>query len=63
MGRYKLGVMAMGGAKEAIDVSVKYANERIQFKQAIANFGAIKFKIAPASYFNLCYRICRIQNC
>lgn len=46
IGRFKLGVMAMGGSKHAADVSVKYANERHQFGQPIAQFGAIKFKIA-----------------
>jgi len=46
IGRYKLGAMAMGGSKFAIDISIKYANERHQFKQPIAQFGAIKYKIA-----------------
>jgi len=46
IGRFKLGAMAMGGSKYAIDISVKYANERYQFNQPIAQFGAIKYKIA-----------------
>jgi alkylation response protein AidB-like acyl-CoA dehydrogenase len=45
IGRFKLGSMAMGGCKIGIDISVKYANERIQFKQPISNFGAMKHKI------------------
>lgn len=45
IGRFKLGAMTMGGAKYAIDLSVKYANERHQFGQPIAQFGAIKYKI------------------
>ena len=46
IGRFKLGTMAMGGAKCAVDISVRYAKEREQFGEPIANFGAIKFKIA-----------------
>ncbi|MCL4116042.1 UNVERIFIED_CONTAM: hypothetical protein GTU68_003719 [Idotea baltica] len=46
IGRYKLCAMVLGGAKRAADVAVKYANERQQFKTSIANFGAIKYKIA-----------------
>lgn len=36
----------MGGAKKAFGTSVEYAQTREQFKQPIANFGAIKHKIA-----------------
>ncbi len=62
IGRYKLGVMCMGGAKKAIATSVKYANERKQFGQPIASFGAIKHKLAEQSIRNFalesaCYRI------
>lgn len=46
IGRYKLGVMVCGGARKACELSVKYANERIQFKIPIAKFGAIKHKLA-----------------
>ncbi len=46
IGRFKLGVMCMGGCKTAIATSVQYANERQQFKQSISNFGAIKYKLA-----------------
>jgi alkylation response protein AidB-like acyl-CoA dehydrogenase len=46
IGRFKLGAMVMGGSKEAINVAVKYANERKQFKQPISNFGAIQHKLA-----------------
>jgi hypothetical protein len=35
-----------GGSKECITISVRYANERHQFNQPIANFGAIKYKLA-----------------
>jgi len=44
-GRYKLGAMCSGGAKNAIGESAKYAATRKQFGQPIANFGAIKFKL------------------
>ncbi len=44
-GRYKLGAMCSGGAKNAIGESAKYAATRKQFSQPIANFGAIKFKL------------------
>ncbi len=46
IGRFKLCVLCVGGAKASIATAVKYANERIQFKQPIANFGAIKYKLA-----------------
>lgn len=46
IGRFKLCALSMGGAKQSISEAVKYANERIQFKQPISNFGAIKYKLA-----------------
>lgn len=46
IGRFKLAAMSLGGAKVGATSSVKYANERHQFKQPIANFGAIKYKLA-----------------
>lgn len=46
IGRYKLCAAAVGGAKRAATVSVKYANERQQFNQSISNFGAIQYKLA-----------------
>lgn len=46
VGRFKLGVMAMGGAKASITDSVQYAKERKQFKVPIASFGAIQYKLA-----------------
>lgn len=46
IGRLKLCAAALGGAKRAFNVSIEYANTREQFKQPIANFGAIKHKIA-----------------
>ena len=46
VGRYKLGAGGVGGAKEALELSAKYAQEREQFGQPIANFGAIQEKLA-----------------
>ena len=46
IGRFKLGALALGGAKAVATASVKYANERFQFKVPIASFGAIKYKIS-----------------
>lgn len=46
IGRYKLCAAAIGGCKRSATISVKYANEREQFGTAIANFGAIKYKIS-----------------
>jgi alkylation response protein AidB-like acyl-CoA dehydrogenase len=41
-GRFKLGDSTVGTCKTALEESTKYAAERFQFGQAIANFGAIK---------------------
>ncbi|MDP4245317.1 MAG: acyl-CoA dehydrogenase family protein [Bacteroidota bacterium] len=46
IGRLKLCAAGLGGAKRAASTSVQYANTREQFKTAIANFGAIKNKLA-----------------
>jgi alkylation response protein AidB-like acyl-CoA dehydrogenase len=46
VGRFKLGALCLGGAKAVVTMAVKYANERQQFKQPIANFGAIQYKLA-----------------
>ncbi|MFN7251876.1 MAG: acyl-CoA dehydrogenase family protein [Anaerobacillus sp.] len=45
VGRYKLGVGCVGGAKRGIELSVKYANERKQFKQPISQFTLIQEKL------------------
>ncbi|PRO65553.1 acyl-CoA dehydrogenase family protein [Alkalicoccus urumqiensis] len=46
VGRYKLGVGCIGGAKRAIELSAKYANERKQFKTPISSFPLIQKKLA-----------------
>lgn len=46
IGRIKLGVAALGGCKMTVSTAVRYANESKQFGTSIANFGAIKHKLA-----------------
>jgi len=46
IGRFKLAASCLGGAKTCIEETVKYVNERRQFGQSIANFGAIRSKVA-----------------
>jgi alkylation response protein AidB-like acyl-CoA dehydrogenase len=46
IGRYKLGVGAVGGSKSAFEITVKYANQRQQFKTPIAQFNLTKEKLA-----------------
>lgn len=46
VGRLKLCAAAIGGAKRALTLTVQYAKTREQFQQPIANFGAIKHKLA-----------------
>ena len=45
-GRISIGALSMGIAKGAFEAAVKYAKEREQFGQPIANFQAIAFKLA-----------------
>jgi len=46
IGRIKLGATVLGAMRRAINYSVSYANERKQFGSFIADFGAIKHKMA-----------------
>lgn len=46
VGRYKLAAGGVGGAKHALKISTKYALDRHQFNQPIANFGMIQEKLA-----------------
>jgi len=46
IGRVKLGCGVIGGCKEVINQATQYAVERKQFGQSIAEFGAIKHKLA-----------------
>lgn len=52
IGRYKLGVMCVGGNKVVLKMAATYANERQQFGQPIGNFGAIKYKLAEMAIRN-----------
>lgn len=46
VGRIKLAAACLDAQRRVIGEATKYANERIQFKTPIMNFGAIKAKIA-----------------
>jgi len=46
VGRFKLGVGCLGGAKLAFDSAMEYANSRQQFGKPISSFGMIKNKFA-----------------
>ncbi|CAM1373143.1 putative acyl-CoA dehydrogenase [Tenacibaculum litopenaei] len=53
VGRIKLAAACLDAQRRVITESVKYANERVQFKTPIANFGAIKAKLAEMA--TACY--------
>ncbi|MBV8552665.1 MAG: acyl-CoA dehydrogenase family protein [Acidobacteriaceae bacterium] len=46
IGRLKLGALAVAGAKDVLAISIKYASERKAFGSSIAEFGAIRHKLA-----------------
>lgn len=61
IGRYKLAVGCVGASKGALEVAVKYAKERKQFKRSIASFPLIQQKIADMNILtyvaeSMCYR-------
>ena len=49
VGRFKLGVACMGGARHAMAHMIRYARERKAFGKAIAEFGLIQRKISTAA--------------
>tara|TARA_B100000989_G_scaffold63530_1_gene43922 strand:+ start:7573 stop:9363 length:1791 start_codon:yes stop_codon:yes gene_type:complete len=53
VGRIKLGAGNLDAQRRLISLSIDYANNRVQFKQPISNFGAIKEKLA--SMATSCY--------
>ncbi len=62
IGRFKLGVGSLGGSKRQLAISAEYANEREQFDQPIAEFGAIQQKLAEMAtelyaLESMCYRV------
>ncbi len=46
IGRYKLGVGAVGASKRALEVTVAYTNQRQQFKTPISSFNLTKEKLS-----------------
>ncbi len=46
VGRFKLGAACVGGARLAIEESIRYAKDRVAFGKPIASFGLIQRKIA-----------------
>ena len=46
LGRIKLGANVIGSSKRGINLSVRYANERKQFRTLISTFPAIKYKLS-----------------
>jgi alkylation response protein AidB-like acyl-CoA dehydrogenase len=49
VGRFKLGVACVGGARYALSEMVRYAKERTAFGKAIAEFGLIQRKISTSA--------------
>jgi alkylation response protein AidB-like acyl-CoA dehydrogenase len=46
LGRLKLGPFAVGGAKDVLAISLRYAKERKAFGHSISDFGMIQHKLA-----------------
>ncbi len=46
IGRYKLGVGALGASKRALEITIPYTNQRQQFKTPISSFNLTKEKLA-----------------
>ncbi len=64
VGRIKLAAACLEAQRRTTDEAVRYAKERVQFKTPIANFGAIKAKLATMAtnaYVgeSACYRAAR----
>ena len=64
IGRVKLGASAIGAAKVVIERAIQYANEREQFGNPIAQYGAIKSKLAEQAIRTYAsesaiYRVCQ----
>ncbi len=49
VGRFKLGVACIGGARHALAQMIRYAKERKAFGKPIAEFGLIQRKISSAA--------------
>ena len=49
VGRFKLGVACIGGARHALDAMIRYAKERHAFGKPISAFGMIQRKISSSA--------------
>ena len=49
VGRFKLGVACIGGARHALVHMIRYAKERVAFGKPIADFGLIQRKISASA--------------
>ena len=54
IGRFKLGVACIGGARHALAHMIRYAKERQAFGKAIAEFGLIQKKISTGGCAAVC---------
>jgi butyryl-CoA dehydrogenase len=45
-GRINIAACSIGGARQCIDLTKKYMNERMQFKQKLSEFEALQFRFA-----------------
>jgi alkylation response protein AidB-like acyl-CoA dehydrogenase len=46
IGRFKLGAMCVGGARQSLDNAISYARQRKAFGKTIADFGLVREKLA-----------------
>ncbi|MDP7422330.1 MAG: acyl-CoA dehydrogenase family protein [bacterium] len=66
-GRLSIAAMGLGCAQGAFELSLKYAQERVQFKRPIASFEAVAFKLADMALKielarNLLYKACWLKD-
>ena len=66
-GRLSIAAMGLGGAQGAFDVSLEYANKRIQFGRPISSFQVNAFKLADMAIEielarNLLYKACWLRE-
>lgn len=62
LGRLKLGPFAVGGMKNVLQLSLRYAKERVAFGKSISEFGLIQAKLAEMAIRTfaaetICYRV------
>ncbi len=63
-GRLGLGAACLGGMKELLEIATKYAKERIQFDEPIANFQGVQFMLSEMAIMiyqteSVLYRVAR----